>query len=112
MTSLSPRAASPCLQVLPQPLKRLLIRIVVLPVAEVGDEVLAYLAGRINADVGIEQFPLLDRLKRDQRDGKQQLLAFPLLPLPRVGNFGLDPVAVHAVLGKDQQQLVMQANSL
>jgi len=32
-------------QIADQPLKRRLIRIVVFPVAEVGDEVLAYLAG-------------------------------------------------------------------
>ena len=46
-----------CFQILHQALKCCLIGIVVLPVAEVGDEVPAYLAGRVNADVGIEQFP-------------------------------------------------------
>ena len=41
-----------------QPLERRLIRIVILPVAEVGDEVLANLARRVDAPVGVEQRPL------------------------------------------------------
>src|SRR5271165_4222747 len=70
------------LQILHQPLKRRLIRIVILPVAEVGDEVLPYLARRGIANVGIKQLPLLHFLKRHQRDGKQELLVFPLLARP------------------------------
>src|SRR5271157_5383728 len=99
-------------QVLHQPLKRRLIRVVVLPVAEVGDEVLAYLARRVKAQVGVEQLPILHLLKRRQRDGKQELLVFPLLARTGVGNFGFDPVAAHAGLGEDEQQPVMQANGL
>src|SRR5271165_5203606 len=100
------------LQILHQPLKRRLIRIVILPVAEVGDEVLPYLARRGIANVGIIQLPLLHFLKRHQRDGKQELLVFPLLARPCVGNFRLHPLTTHTVLGEDEQQPVMQANGL
>ena len=40
-------------------LKGRLIRIMVFPVAEVGDEVLAYLAGRVNAVLGEDQQQLV-----------------------------------------------------
>ncbi len=41
-------------QITHQPLKRRLVRVVVLPVAEVRDEVLAYLAGRVLAGIAVE----------------------------------------------------------
>src|SRR5664280_1163926 len=41
----TPSLAGFCFQILHPPLKRRLIRVVVLPVTEVGDKVLAYLAG-------------------------------------------------------------------
>jgi hypothetical protein len=41
----TPSLAGFCFQILHQPLKRSLVRVVVFPVAKVGDEVLAYLAG-------------------------------------------------------------------
>src|SRR5664280_594114 len=44
--------------------------------------------------------------------GNNNCLPSRFLPLARIGNFAFDPVAAHAVLGEDQQQLVMQANGL
>ncbi len=44
--------------------------------------------------------------------GNNNCLPLLLLPFPRVGNFRLDPVTAHAVLGEDKQQPVMQANGL
>ena len=46
VSGITPSLAGLPFQVLHQSLKRRLVRVVVLPVAEVGDEVLAYLAGR------------------------------------------------------------------
>ena len=51
----------PCvrgLQIADQTLKRFLIRVVVFPVAEVGDEILKNLAGGIFAGVGVEALPV------------------------------------------------------
>src|SRR5664280_1486005 len=44
--------------------------------------------------------------------GNNNCLPSRFLPLARIGNFGFDPVTAHAVLGEDQQQLVMQADGL
>jgi hypothetical protein len=46
------------LQVAEQPLERLLARAMVLPVGEVGDEVLTDLARAVDPGVGIEHLPL------------------------------------------------------
>jgi hypothetical protein len=67
------------LQVLDEPLKRSLVRVVVFPAAEGGDDVLSYLVGRIDASVGIEQLQLLHVLGRYKRDWERQLLVFPVL---------------------------------
>lgn len=47
-----------CLQVPQQAVEGFLILIVILPVAEIWNEVLANLAGRVDANVAIEAFPI------------------------------------------------------
>src|SRR5208337_1106155 len=101
-----------CFQVLHQPFKRRAIRIVLLPVAEVGDEVLAYLAGRVLSGIAVEALPIAQRIKSHQPDRKQHPLTFLHLTFASLGNLGPHPLTAHAVLGEDQQQLVMQANGL
>ncbi len=46
------------------------------------------------------------------RTGNNNPLAFFRLPLARLGQLGLHPLARHAVLRQDQQQPVMQPNRL
>src|SRR5271165_738733 len=99
-------------QIAYQPLKRRLVRVMVLPVAEVGDEVLAYLARRIFPRITVEALPIAQRLKPHQPDGKQHPLLFFRLPLARLGDLGVHPLAVHAVLRQNEQQPVMQPNGL
>src|ERR1700745_3635871 len=66
--------------------KRLLIRIVVLPIAEVGNEILAYLACRIFPPVGVEELPLLNFVERRNGERKQHLLLLLRLPLSRISD--------------------------
>ena len=54
-----------------QALERFLIRVVVLPVAEVGDEILANLAGGVFAGIGVEELPVAQGLKGREADGEQ-----------------------------------------
>src|SRR2546423_9677877 len=58
-------------QIADQALKRFLIRMVILPVAEVGDEILANLAGGIFSGVGVEALPSR-RVSKGDADGEQQ----------------------------------------
>ena len=67
------------LQVLDEPLKRSLVRVIVFPASEGGDDVLSYLVGGIDASVGIEQLQLLHVLGSYKRHWEQQLLVFPVL---------------------------------
>jgi hypothetical protein len=52
------------LQVADQALEGFLIGVVVFPVAEVGDEILANLAGGIFAGVGVKALPVAQGFKR------------------------------------------------
>ena len=108
----TPLLAGLSFQIADQPLKRRLIRIVVFPVAEVGDEELAYLAGRVLSGIAVEALPIAQHIKLHQPDRKQHPLAFLHLPFAGLGDLGLHPLAVQAVLGENQQQPVMQANGL
>jgi len=88
-----------------------LIRPVVpLLAAEIRNVILPYLPRRINPSVRIKLLPLLHFLKRGDRDRKRHLFLLPRLPLARVGNLRAYPIARHAVLREDQQQLVMHPN--
>src|SRR5271165_3140343 len=100
------------LQVLQQPLEPVLIRIVVLPVGKIRDEVLGYLPRQVLTCFGIEAFPVIQSFEGHQPNRKQLPLLFRNLTLSGVENFRLYPLAVHAVLRQDQEQLVMQADGL
>ena len=56
-------------QIADQPLKRFLIRVVILPVAEVRDEILANLAGGIFSGVGVEALPVAQSFNGASRMG-------------------------------------------
>src|ERR1700674_4114021 len=73
-------------QVADQPLKGFLIRVVVLPVAEVGDEILANLAGGIFSGVGVEASPA-QGFKGRQPDGEQHAPLIAHLALAGLGDF-------------------------
>ena len=65
---------------------------------------------QVLAGFGVETLPIAQRLKPHQPERKQHPLAILHLAFAGLGNFGLHPFAVHAVLGEDEQQLVMQAD--
>src|SRR5271157_154765 len=98
------------LQVLQQALELALKRIVVLPVGKILDEVLGYLPRQVLACFSIEAFPAIQSFVRHEPNGKQLPLLFRNLTLAGVENVRLHPLAVHAVLRQDQEQLVMQAD--
>jgi hypothetical protein len=100
-----------CLQILQQPLEGLLVAVVVLPVGEVGNEVLPDLLCGVLPSVGVERFPFPDLLKRRQADGEKHLALLPDLVLTGICNLRLHPFAVHAVIGEDQQKAVIDTNS-
>ena len=78
-------------------MKRLLVSIVVLPVAEVGDEVLADVARRVFAGIRVEAFPRLYGLKWDQAHREKYLPLFLHLTVPGLRNLGFHPLTLHAV---------------
>ena len=82
----------------------------VLPVAEVGDEILANLAGGIFAGVGVEALPVAQGCEGREPDGEQNTPLVAHLAFAGLGDFGLHPLALHAVRRQDQQQLVVQAD--
>jgi hypothetical protein len=48
---------------------------VILPIAEIGDEIFANLAGGIFAGVGVEALPVAQGFKRREPDGEQNAAA-------------------------------------
>ena len=93
--------------------KRLLIRIVVLPVAEVGNEIFANLAGGIFSRVGIEALPIAQSFEGREPDGEQNAPLVADLALANddqeaaaaeadkaiaLENDALDAMAIHAAL--------------
>lgn len=98
------------LQISDQPLECFLIRVVVLPIAEVGDEILANLAGGILSSVGVEAFPVAQSFKRREPNGEQDSPLVAHLARPGLGDLGLHPLARHAVRRQDQKQLVVQTD--
>ena len=77
--------------------------VMVLPIREVRDEVLADLDAEILAAVRVKALPIPDRLEVHQADREQLPLALLDLDLPGLADLGLDPLAVHAVRGEDQE---------
>ena len=75
--------------------------IVILPVGEVRDEVLADLAGAVDPPVGVECFQSFRRSKGTSVIRKEHLALLLVLAGAEVGDFGLHPRAVHARLGED-----------
>src|SRR5271155_675059 len=92
-------------QVADQPLKRFLIRVVVLPVAEVGDEILANLAGGVFAGVGVEALPVAQGFKGREPDGEQDSALIEHLALAVPWRFRSSPTRSPCCAAKDQQQL-------
>src|SRR5215467_9502891 len=84
----------------------------ILPFGEVRDEVLADLAGAVDSPVRVKQLPPLDLVERHQRDREKHLALLVLFAGTGVGYLGLHPTAVHARVGKDQQELVIDADRL
>ncbi len=97
-------------QVADEALEGFLVGVVVFPVAEVGDEVFADLAGGIFAGVGVEALPVAQGFKGRQADGEKHPSLVAQLALAGLGDFRLHPLALHAVRRQDQQQLVVQAD--
>jgi hypothetical protein len=80
-------------QITHQPLKRGLIRVVLLPVAEVGNKILAHLARRIFPGIAVEALPIAQPLKFRQPDRKQHPLPLLHLAFAGLGDLGLHPLA-------------------
>jgi hypothetical protein len=76
-------------QITHQSLKRRLIRVMILPVAEVGNEILAYLARRIFPGVAVEALPIAQPLTPHQPDRKRHPPAFFHFAFARLRNFAL-----------------------
>jgi len=81
---------------------------VILPVAEVGDEILANLACGIFAGVGVEALPVAQGFEGREPDGEQHSPLVAHLALAGLGDFRLHPLALHAVRRQERQQLVVQ----
>src|ERR1035438_8570190 len=86
------------------------VGVVVFPIAEIRYEILANLAGRVLAGVGVKTLPVAKRFECAKADREEDAAAFLDFPLAGLRYFCLDPFAVHAVRGEDQQQFVMHAN--
>jgi len=71
--------------------------VVILPVREVGDEVLANLDPQILPAVRVEALPIPDRLEVNQADRAELASLLPALCFPRVTNLGSHPLAARAV---------------
>jgi hypothetical protein len=99
-------------QIADQALKGFLIRAVILPVAEVRNEILANLASRILTGVTVEALPIAQGFERRKQDGEQNAPLVTHLALPGLGDFRLHPLTLHAVGRQDQEQLVMETNGL
>jgi hypothetical protein len=78
------------------------VGVVVLPVAEVRNEVRADFACRIFSGVGIEAFPVADNLERNKAYRKQDPCSIADLAFAGLRDFCFDPFATHAVLRQNQ----------
>ncbi len=89
----------------------LLVGIVVgFPGAEIGDEVFADFDGGVFADFGVEAFPFFEWLKTDQADREQHTAFVGDFAFTGFSDFGFDPLAVHAVFGEDEEELIVEAD--
>ena len=84
--------------------------VVFVPGAEIGDEVLANFGGGVVTSVGVEELPGADGFVVDKADREQHLALLSEFFFARVRDLSFHPAAVHAVLGEDQQQAVVNAD--
>jgi hypothetical protein len=82
----------------------------VLPIAEIRDEILANFTRRVLAGVGVKALPIPQRLERSKANGEKHSAVFAQFSFPRLGNFRLHPFALHAMRRKDEQEPVVDAN--
>src|SRR5712691_4309192 len=90
------------LQISQQALECLAVRVMVLPITEIRDEVFADLARRILAGVSVKVLPSLNALERNQANRKKDSTVFVQFFLARVSNLGFDPLAIHAVIRQNE----------
>ena len=98
------------LQVPQKPLKRHLIRIVLLPIAEIGDKVFPNFNRRIFASIGVEALPIPNDRKRNEADREQDTYLVASLAPASLANFCFYPLAIHACPRKNEQDAVVNAN--
>ena len=100
------------LQIAQQPIERRLIGVVILPPAEVRDEVLADLTRGVLAGVRVERLPVADRIEVDEPDREQHLPFLAHFTLACLGDLRRYPLARHARGRQNQQQPVVYADRL
>jgi hypothetical protein len=83
---------------------------VILPIAEVGNEILANLASRVLSGVGIETLPVAQDLEGHEPDWEQYTPTFPRFSFSSFSYFGLNPLAAHAKGGQNEKKFVMEPN--
>ncbi len=96
----SPSAAHSRLKGAGQPSKGFLIRIMVLPNAEVRDEEFPNLTGRIFAGIRVEMLLILQLLNFDKGHCKEDAALFFNFRLRAFCDFCLYPTTLHAVFGR------------
>ena len=84
----------------------------VFPVGKVRGQILAHFHRQIRAGVGIKTSPVAQGFKIGQPDGKQLAALFLFLRLAGFADFGHHPFALDAVLGKHNQQPVVDLDGL
>src|ERR1051326_8877858 len=101
-----------CPEVPQQPLECYLVGGVILPAAEIRDEVLTDLAGRVLAGIGVEVLPVADLREGYEADREQYAPTFGQFLLACMSNLRLHPFAIHSVVGEDKEQTVVEANCI
>jgi len=84
------------LEILEQPGEARLENVVVLPVREIGDEVLADLDPQVLPAIRVEALPIPDRIEVNKADREELALALLDLGLSRLANLGFHPLAGNA----------------
>src|ERR1022692_1552507 len=83
-------------QIPEHPVERVLVRVVILPIAEIRDEVFADLSRAVDSPVRIEEPPVLDAVERHDGDWEQHLAFLLFLSDADVRDLGFHPGAAHA----------------
>jgi hypothetical protein len=95
-----------------QSVEYLLILIMVLPRAEIGDVVRSDVSRQVSSSIGVEAFPALNGTKCGQTDGEKHVSLLLSLLFKGSNNLSLYPVACYAGLREDEQKPVVDTDSL